>query len=171
MKPSNSTLLRHAPAGQRLNATDSKPSLFHTPPPQIEVQGEIEEPSPEEDITLVTLSNGIEFVLISKGTLDFENPLTFNIAELENISLSSFLLAFAQRTDVKTQRVNGLIFIILLGDNRSEKVMEGEKRRWQKVVEIIGALRNYSQVQWRKNPRMKSKDCKIFTESIWRVEA
>ncbi|RAL61840.1 hypothetical protein DID88_002903 [Monilinia fructigena] len=117
LKPSNSTLIRDIPTGQSLNATDLKPSLFLTPPPHIEVQGEIEAPSYEDNTLLATFTNDIKFVVMAKGTFDFENLLTFNIAELENISLSSFLSAFAQRTGVKMQRFNGLIFTILLGDN------------------------------------------------------
>ncbi|QSZ32366.1 hypothetical protein DSL72_001940 [Monilinia vaccinii-corymbosi] len=133
-------------------------------PPQPQIQRQMEEQSSEDDTPLATFSNDINFVLLAQQKFDFECPLIFNIAELENVSLSSFISKFAQRVGVKEQKIKGLKFTILLGDNRSEKVVKGEERRWEQVVEIIGDLWKYSQVQWTNNPRMKSKACKILTE-------
>ncbi|KAB8298822.1 hypothetical protein EYC80_000989 [Monilinia laxa] len=100
LQPSNSSLLRDVPTGKRLNATDPKPSPFLTPPPHIEIQGEIEAPSSEDHIPLAT-----EHMLRGR-----ESTAQYST--------------------------------ILLGENRSEKVMKGEERRWQKVVEIISDLWN-----------------------------
>ncbi|ESZ94504.1 hypothetical protein SBOR_5117 [Sclerotinia borealis F-4128] len=162
----NSTLPRQSSTGYGLNPRDSKPSPFLTPSPQPEAQAPIEEPSSEDDLPIATFTHNINFVLLGKQRFDFEHPLIFQINDLEDLSLSSFISVFAERTGIKEHKIDGLKFTILLGDNRSETVMKGDKRRWQQIVEIIGDLWKYSQVEWANNPKSKTKICKILTEKV-----
>ncbi|KAI9640333.1 hypothetical protein NHQ30_011075 [Ciborinia camelliae] len=148
------------------NAHDPKPTLFPTPSPQPETQASMDSPSSDDELPLVTLSNNINFVLLAKQKFDFEHPLIFKTTELEDLSPSFFISAFAARTSVKAQKIDGLKFTILLCDARSEKVMRGDARRWEMLVEIIEDLWKYCQVQWATNPRLKSKVCRILTERI-----
>lgn len=162
---SYSTFSNHSSEQSQPGSTDPKlSSLFNTAlQPMTQMAGE---PASEDDLPLATFSNDINFIFLSKQNFDYENPLKVNIKNLENFSLSSFISLFAQRSGVNIQKVDGLKFTILLGDDRLETVMKGDERKWENTVEIMRDLWKYSKIQWLNGTKLKSRVCRILTERI-----
>ncbi|KAF5868139.1 uncharacterized protein Bfra_007335 [Botrytis fragariae] len=149
---------------QPYSANGKPPPLLTTPlQPITQMAGE---QASEDDLPLATFSNDKNFIFLSKQNFDYENPLKFNIKTLEDLSLSSFISLFAQRSGVNMHKVDGLKFTILLGDDRLETVMKGDERKWENIVEIIRDLWKYSKIQWVIGTKLKSRVCRILTERV-----
>ncbi|THV53470.1 hypothetical protein BGAL_0049g00040 [Botrytis galanthina] len=162
---SYSAFSNHSSVQSQPGSTDPKLSpLFNTAlQPMTQMAGD---PASEDDLPLATFSNDINFIFLSKQNFDYENPLKVNIKNLEDFSLSSFISLFAQRSGVNIQKVDGLKFTILLGDDRLETVMKGDERKWENTVEIMRDLWKYSKIQWLNGTKLKSRVCRILTERI-----
>ncbi|TGO19862.1 hypothetical protein BTUL_0002g01080 [Botrytis tulipae] len=162
---SHSAFSNHFSAQSQPDSTEPKTSPMFTAPlqPITQMAGE---PACEDDLPLATFSNDINFVFLSKQNFDYENPLKVNIKNLEDFSLSSFISLFALRSGVNINKVDGLKFTILLGDDRLETVMKGDERKWENIVEIVRDLWKYSKIQWLNGTKLKSRVCRILTERM-----
>ncbi|KAF7896971.1 uncharacterized protein EAF01_009374 [Botrytis porri] len=163
---SHSAFSDHSSVQFQPDSSDPKPFPLLTTPLQ-PINQMTGKPASEDDLPLATFSNDINFIFLSKQNFDYENPLKINIRNLEDFSLSSFILLFARRTGVNMHKVDGLKFTILLGDDRLETVTKEDERKWENIVEIIRDLWKYSKIQWVNGTKLKSRVCRILTERIY----